>query len=138
MSVLAASFLAVTAFAWERTITVEQLPKTARTFISTHFPDAKVAYAEIDDGKYEVKFSDGSDLEFRHSGDWEKVDCKRSAVPQSVLKLIPASITTYVGEHFPDSSIVKVDKERYGYEIELNNGLELKFRANGDFLYIDD
>ena len=33
---------------------------------------------------------------------------------------------------------VKIDKERYGYEIELGNDLELKFDKNGKLLNIDD
>ena len=34
--------------------------------------------------------------------------------------------------------ITKIDKEPFGYDIEINNGLELKFAANGTLLGIDD
>ncbi len=34
--------------------------------------------------------------------------------------------------------ITKIDKELYGYEIEINNGLELKFSPTGQLLGIDD
>ena len=34
--------------------------------------------------------------------------------------------------------IVQVDKEMYGWDIELNNDLELKFSKDGQLLGIDD
>jgi hypothetical protein len=32
---------------------------------------------------------------------------------------------------------VKVNKEIFGYEIELNNDVELKFNSNGGFVGVD-
>ena len=40
--------------------------------------------------------------------------------------------------NFPGVFVVKVDKERYGYEIELSNELELKFDKKGNLMSIDD
>jgi hypothetical protein len=34
--------------------------------------------------------------------------------------------------------IVKIDREAFGYEIELSSDLELKFDKNGKMLEIDD
>ena len=52
--------------------------------------------------------------------------------------LIPASIAEYVKTHFPGTQIVKIDKERRGYEVELSNDLDLQFNKNGKFIGIDD
>lgn len=53
-------------------------------------------------------------------------------------KLIPANIANYVNKNFKGATIVKIDKEHYGYEVELSNGLDLKFNCNGSFMMIDD
>ena len=74
-------------------------------------------------------------FEFDKNGNWDKVDCHHAAVPAAI---IPASIAKYVKANFPDSQIVKIDKERGGYDIELSNDLDLKFNAKGKFLGIDD
>ena len=63
------------------------------------------------------------------------MDCNYSAVPAN---LVPANIATYVKSNFPGATIVKIDKERYGYDIELSNDLELKFNKNGKMLRVDD
>ena len=34
--------------------------------------------------------------------------------------------------------ITKIDKERYGYDIELSNDLELKFNRQGALIGMDD
>jgi hypothetical protein len=39
---------------------------------------------------------------------------------------------------FPGAFVVKIDKERYGYEIELSNDLELKFDKRDNLMNIDD
>ncbi len=51
--------------------------------------------------------------------------------------LLPA-IAAFVAKRFPGSSVVKIDKERYGYDIEISNDLELKFDRKGRLLEMDD
>ena len=79
--------------------------------------------------------NDGSKIEFDKNGNWDSVDCKTQAVPNS---LVPASIRKYVKTNFRGQKIVKIDKESYGYEIELSNKLELKFSKQGRLIEIDD
>ncbi|MBQ7441272.1 MAG: PepSY-like domain-containing protein [Prevotella sp.] len=52
--------------------------------------------------------------------------------------MIPEVIKQYVNENFPESIITKIEKERYGYDIELSNDLELKFNKQGYILRMDD
>ena len=128
----------VSTFASDRIIPKEQLPAAAQTFIQKTFPGQTVSYAKIDfDGRktYEVRLSNGTEVEFDKNGTWDKVDCNHSAVPAN---LVPANIATYVKSNFPGATIVKIDKERYGYDIELSNDLELKFNKNGKMLRVDD
>lgn len=131
--------LSVTCFADGRMIPVDQLPEAAKTFVKTHFPESTVVYAEMETEagavKYEVKLNDGTELDFDKKGEWDKVDCKMTAVP---AVLVPAVIAEYVKSCYPGALIVKFDKERYGSEVELSNGLELKFNKKGQLIAIDD
>ncbi|MBP5521592.1 MAG: PepSY-like domain-containing protein [Bacteroidales bacterium] len=120
-------------------ITPDKLPAAAQSFIKEYFPETAISYAkkdvELTKTSYEVTLQDGTEIDFDSKGEWDKVDCKRAAVPAS---LVPAVIAEYVETSFPGQVIVKIDKERYGYEIELASDLELKFDKNGKLLSIDD
>ena len=76
-----------------------------------------------------------STIKITKCGDWEEVKTRTQAVP---AKLIPNGIAQYVKKTYPQSEIYKIQKKRYGYEVELANGLDLEFNANGQFLRIDD
>ncbi len=132
-------FQSVTCFADDRIIPVEQLPAAAKAFVQQHFPQATISYAtkdrEFGGAKYEARLADGTEIDFDKKGNWDKVDCKRQAVPAA---LVPAAITQYVKTNHPDAIITKIDKERYGFEIELSNGLDLKFNKGGQLFAIDD
>ncbi|MBQ7750619.1 MAG: PepSY-like domain-containing protein [Bacteroidales bacterium] len=52
--------------------------------------------------------------------------------------LVPAAIAEYVRTNFPGQVIVMIDKEPYGFEVELLNGLELKFNKDGNLIRVDD
>ncbi len=120
-------------------ITADKLPATAQTFIKEYFPGSDISYAkkdkELTKTTYEVVLQDGTEIDFDSKGQWDKIDCKRATVP---AKLIPDAIATYVQTNFPGQAIVKIDKELFGYEIELLNDLELKFDKNGRLVNIDD
>jgi hypothetical protein len=52
--------------------------------------------------------------------------------------LVPQLIATYVSTNFPGEIIVKIDKERHGYDVELSNDLDLKFNKKGMLIGMDD
>ena len=67
---------------------------------------------------------------------WKKVDRERmAAVPTA---LVPVAIRQYVKANFPNCSVTKIDKERYGYDVELSNDIELKFSPQGAVIGMDD
>lgn len=134
-ALLALFAMSVACHADGRIIPVDQLPAAAKAFIQQYFADRTPSYAEKEDGKYEVRFNDGTEVGFDRQGGWDKVDCKMAAVPAA---LVPEAVSGYVEASFPGSVIVKIDKERYGFEIELSNDLELRFNKNGKLLSIDD
>ena len=118
-----------------RPIPVEQLPKAAKDFVAKYFPGQNIIYAEKEYGKYEARFNNGTEIEFDKKGNWDKVDCKTTAVPAA---LIPEAIVQYVQANFAGAVITKIDKERYGYEIELSNDIDLKFNKQGALIGMDD
>ncbi len=126
--------------AQETIIKQSELPKTAQDFISKNFSGKKVIQAEKDSGitktEYEVRLDDGTKIEFDGKGNWKEVDGKdKAAIPTG---FISDKITSYVSKNFPTHKISKIEKDAAKIEVELTNGLDLKFSSNGDFLKIDD
>ena len=123
------------AFADDVPIPVEQLPEAAKTFVHTYFKGKTIIYAEKDWNSYECRLNDGTKIEFNKKGKWKKVDCHTTAIPDG---LAPETIVNYVKTSFPDCVITKIDKERYGYDIELSNDIDLKFNYQGVLIGMDD
>jgi hypothetical protein len=113
------------------------LPATARTFLQTHFPGVEVSLVEKDFDSYDVYLSNGFEVEFTKSGVWDEVKNHATGVPSSILTLIPEKINEYVAANYPGQLITGVNKERYGFDIDLNNGIEMEFNADGSFRRID-
>lgn len=123
----------------ESIVPAEKLPSLAKSFIEEYFPGIPISYIKKDSKllgpSYVIVLQDGTEIEFDHNGEWDKVDCKRTPVPPS---LVPAAISDYIDTSFAGQIIVKIDKEPYGFEIELGNDLELLFDKNGKLINIDD
>jgi ATP-dependent exoDNAse (exonuclease V) alpha subunit len=58
-----------------------------------------------------------------------------SMVPQ---ELIPEQIKANIANSFPGAIILKIDRNRRGYEVKLNNGLEVEFSPDFQVIDIDD
>ena len=61
--------------------------------------------------------------------------CKQTEVPAA---LVPEQVRNYVKTNFPNSFIIEWGRDNRGFKAELNNGLDLEFNRNYDFLRIDD
>ena len=124
----------------DKPVTAQQLPEPVKSFIQQSFPGKTISYVEKDQeltgAKYDVILNDGTRVEFDTDNVWDKIECTMaSPVPTS---LIPEPIVAHVQASFPDAMILKIDKEHYGYEVELANGLELKFNKQGVLTEMDD
>jgi hypothetical protein len=51
---------------------------------------------------------------------------------------VPAQIQNFVKKSYPGTKITKIDRDARDYEIELSNGLDLKFNKSGRLIEIDD
>ena len=124
----------------DKPVAVEQLPQPVKAFVQQHFPGQTITYAEKDveltGSKYDVVLADGTRVDFDTDNVWDKIECTMaSPVPTA---LIPAPIVTHIQTNFPDAMILKIDKDYDGYEVELANGLELKFNKQGVLTEMDD
>ena len=123
----------------DQVVAPTQVPVVIQTFVQQTFPGQTITYAEKDlelfGYKYDVVLADGTQISFDTDNVWDKVKTVTSAVPAA---LVPAPVATYLNANFPAVTIVKLDKERYGYEVELANGLELKFNKQGALMEMDD
>lgn len=123
----------------ERPITLDKLPVAAQTFLKTHFADLTLAYA-VEDPKfigseYEVIYTDRTEVDFGSDGEWTSVERKYEALPASI---IPPQIAKYVEETFPGTTIRKIDRDKYSWEVEISNNLEIKFDRQFKVIDIDD
>lgn len=113
------------------------LPEAITSFVNSNFSGATITGSkrDSDDGEIEVYLSDGTEVEFAANNQWEKIKCPGKAVP---LAVVPSAISSYVQANYQSAPITKIDKKLNGYEVELNNGVELNFDANGNFIGVDD
>lgn len=119
-------------------IKVQDLPQTAQSFISTHFNGIEVSFAIKDGNEYEIRFANGWELEFNRKGEWKTIDCKQQAVPSSIIALIPESIPAYIQGNFANAFVTEISKDRWEYDIELSNGLDLEFSLSGELKRVDN
>ena len=114
----------------------KNLPPEAKSTIENHFPGIDVIRVETDrdDGKitYDVTLSNGIEIEFDSDGRWTDIDGNRAtSLPDG---LIPTQILEYVNQNFAGAKITGIDRRYRGYEVELDNGVELKFDENFNFV----
>lgn len=123
----------------DRVISVDDLPKPARELLNEHFKDKQIALVQKDkDGlrtNYDIVFSDGMKMEFDSKGEWTEIDGKPQAVPAA---MVPKAIADYVAKTYPGARIQQIDRDRRGYEIELSNGLDVKFNKKLKVVSVDD
>lgn len=119
----------------DRVITFDQLPNQAQTLLKKHFADKVPLIVTVDWDDYKVMYQSGEKIEFDKKGNWKELDCKVSAVPTA---LIPDQIKASVKTTFPGATIIKLDRDRRGYDVKLNNGMEIEFDKNFRVVDLDD
>ena len=101
------------------------------TFVSTYFSQTEILSIKAEDDEYEVELADGTEISFNLNFEWTHIDCEESSIYNAVpTELVPEQITTYVNTNFPNQQIEQIEREHYGWEIELKNGQEIKFDTN--------
>lgn len=115
------------------------LPNSAQTILKNNFK-AGVSHIKIekDFGKikeYDVVLNDGTEVTFDSHGNWKDIEVRQNASVPSTL--VPKAISEYVKLNQKKVKITGIEKNRSGYEVELSNGVEMKFNSEGQFLRYD-
>ncbi|MFS0490579.1 PepSY-like domain-containing protein [Leadbetterella byssophila] len=123
----------------DKKIDWDELPQKAQTFLKINFTKEKAQkiLKETEDYLetiYQVTFQGKLKIKFDKNGNWKEVDGHRKPIP---TRFIPEKILTYIKKSFPNNEVVKIEKEKRKYEVEISNGLELEFDRDGNFLRID-
>ncbi|HUH36002.1 MAG TPA: PepSY-like domain-containing protein [Moheibacter sp.] len=128
---------AVFAFGQDKIVAYSELPQSIQSYISQHFPKHQVLQSEMENKlnskEYEIVLSGNVKLEFDKNNQIKSIDAK-SRLPESV---IPAKIAAYVKTNYPNNFMKEWELKKNKQKVELDNGLELEFSLNGDFLKID-
>lgn len=121
-----------------------EIPQNILDFIGQYFPGAEIDEAEIENnGNYEIELEDDVELIFDSEGNFlgkgedenEDDDDDEEINPAD----LPQNILDYISENYPDNSIIEAELEDDGeYEVTLNNGVELEFDSEGNFLSAED
>ena len=123
----------------DKPIQVTQMPQPAQQFIKQHFADSKVALAKMESDffykSYEVIFTNGNKVEFGKNGNWEEVNCKYTSVPTATS---PTTVPKYVTTNYPDTRVLKIERDKKEYEVQLSNRVELKFDLKFNLIDIDN
>lgn len=123
----------------DKPVPVTEVPANCQTFVKQYFPSQAVTYAEKDwswfSYKYELVLADGTRVEFDTDNVWDKIESPMTGVPVAV---IPAPVAAFLNTTYPGVLVKKIDKERYGYEVELVNDIELKLNEQGALMEMDD
>lgn len=119
----------------DKPIPTDQLPEKALVFLKQYFYGVDVISVEKDKKTYEVKLAEGSAVEFDKHGEWKEVECSKG-IPGAI---IPQGVFKYVASKYDRSvRMVKIERTKHGYEVDLSNKVELIFDKNGNFVRVDD
>ena len=115
---------------------VNILPDAAQTYLSQNFK-APVSHIRIGKEfgqirKYEVILNDGSEISFDKHGAWKDVEVSSTAeVPAG---FIPSPILKFIKDNQAKAKVTGIEKKAYGYDVELSNGIDVKFSDKGKFI----
>lgn len=126
----------------EQSITVNDLPAVAQAFVKDYFGEGKILSTIKDkEGKnsfeFEVFMDNGVEIKFDQNGLWQEVDLRddRQALP--TVLFIHEAIRTYIETNYAGQGINGIERELYGFDVELTNDMDLVFDAQGKFIRID-
>lgn len=116
------------------------LPVAAKDVLKKNFK-SEVSVVKVSEQfnrvmEYEVILNNGTEVTFDSKGNWKEIEVNRnSKIPASI---IPDDISKYVKANHNGANIVGLEKKRDTYDVELSNGVEMKFDLKGHFLRYDD
>jgi hypothetical protein len=127
-------------------VDISELPQNIIDFVNQYYPGIDIEEAELEsNGNYEIELENDVELIFDTNGNFfgqaqdenddEQGDDDEDIDPAN----LPQVILDYISENYPDNTIIEAEIEGDGsFEVTLNNGVELEFDADGNFLNAED
>ena len=125
-------------------LTVSEIPQNILDFIEDNFPGAVIDEAEKENnGNYEIELENDVELIFSSSEEFlgQAEDENEDDFDDDEIAPgdLPQNILDYLSENYPDNVIIEAEIEDDGeYEVTLDNGVELEFDADGNFISAED
>lgn len=133
-NIIFAALLLISFISTRAQVSYDDLPTEAKSYIEQYFGSDKILHIkkEIDGTKndYDVHLSSGIELEFR-MGKIREIDGKGNKLPDAVL---PQKISDYAAQNYSGANVTKWELDDFKQEVELSNGMELKFDMDGNFI----
>jgi hypothetical protein len=130
-----------TALKADAMVPVSDLPQAILDYVSENYPDLTIVKSEVEDnGHFEVKLSDRTELIFDADGVFLGIDDDNGDHDNygdeylDIATLLPA-ILEYIDTNYPDAEIKEASMENNGQiEVTLRDKTVLIFNANGEFM----
>lgn len=126
------------------TIEVSALPEASRATLNTYFNEASVTSAKksssanIYGSIYSALLSNGFEIDFNENGLWTEIESEKNlAIPTQFLQDELPKVQTYLAANYANNVVVEIERERYGFTIELNNGIDLVFDQEQNLIGVD-
>lgn len=119
----------------DQIINFNEMPEAAQALLKQYFADKVPLVVTVDWDDYTIVYDSGEKVEFDKQGNWKEINCRTSGVP---VELIPEQIKSHINATFPGTKVLKLDRNRRGYEVKLNNGLEVEYDPTFQIIDIDD
>ncbi|MFD1095554.1 PepSY-like domain-containing protein [Salegentibacter chungangensis] len=121
-----------------------ELPQKIKDFLNTYFEGETVEEAEIENnGHIKVELDSDVKLIFDAEGNFlgqaeDENENEDEDDEDIAVEDLPQSVKDYISANYPDNKIIEAEKEDEGFEVTLNNGTELKFDSEGNFVKAED
>lgn len=115
-------------------VAFRDLPTISQEFINTYYPGIQVKSVLETKTQYEVDLGNGAEIDFdKSNGEWQEID-DANGIPQGILDTLPSKISTYLfDQSLMDDKLYELKRTAQGgYMLQLDNGLKLKFDAEGN------
>lgn len=123
----------------ETIVQTSELPSQSKSFLETYFLGYQIVQIQRDarsvDEYYEVRLTDGTQVDFDKDGMWTEVDGNANMIPTG---FIHPHIISYITANYPAASVESIGKEIYGFNVDLTNNLDLRFSSEGIFLGMEN
>lgn len=116
---------------------VKKLPAEATTFLDANFKGIQIQEMhkekEGTSFKYEVKLTNGAEIEFNSRGRWIELESKTVSLPTTMLQ---NTVRAYIQKTYPNAKVTEVKKGiRFNF-VEINDETMLQFDIEGKFYKI--